>query len=128
MTTTWYSFILIAVGVIGVAGLVFWPRIAPFLQPRPKPQKHEGATEKYAGELHRAAATLPSPELIRPAEQMDADHEALAEIGRALDHFGEVMTDALSRFLRNQPTVLLRLPSSIEQTGEFPVVEMVGGK
>jgi hypothetical protein len=69
---------------------------------------------------------LPSPDLRTIAEQMDADHEDLAEIGRALDHFGTVMTDALSRFLRNQPQTLLRLPSSIEHTGELPIVEMVG--
>ena len=115
---------------IGVLGWVFWPRIAEWLTPTPEveeraePVEHHGATEAYGKELRAAGAMLPSSDLIRPAEQMAADREELHGISEALDHFGDVMTDALSRFLRNQPTVLLRLPSSIEQTGEFPVVEL----
>jgi hypothetical protein len=125
---------------IGVAGWIFWPRIAQLLDgPSPtqddepddreagEPVEHEGATEGWGAKLS-AMRNMPLPvELcLKPAEQMEADHEDLAEIGRALDHFGTVMTDALSRFLRNQPQTLLRLPSSIEHTGELPVVEMVG--
>ena len=60
--------ILIAVGVIGVAGLVFWKRIAPFLQPRPKPQKHEGATEKYADKLQAMKRMPAAPELVSDTE------------------------------------------------------------
>jgi hypothetical protein len=108
---------------IGVAGWIFWPRIAQLLDGPARPPS--GADEGYRDEL-RAMKGMPLPvELcLKPAEQMEADHEDLAEIGRALDHFGTVMTDALSRFLRNQPQTLLRLPSSIEHTGEIPVVEL----
>jgi hypothetical protein len=92
----------------------------------PDDREASGADEEFPEEL-RAMRLAPVDENLRTAaEQMDADHEDLAEIGRALDHFGTVMTDALSRFLRNQPQTLLRLPSSIEHTGELPIVEMVG--
>ena len=123
---------------IGVVGWIFWPRIAQLLdgpvptvpeEPDERDDQEErpasGADEEFTEEL-RAMRLAPVDENLRTAaEQMDADHEDLAEIGRALDHFGTVMTDALSRFLRNQPQTLLRLPSSIEHTGELPIVEMV---
>lgn len=123
--------ILIAVGVIGVAGLVFWPQIERWLNPVPKPvpgRDAAGADEKFPGELRALRYAPVAQNLIRPAEQMVADHEALSGISAALDNFDRIVSDAISRFLRSQPTVLLRLPSSIEVTGELPVVEMVGGK
>lgn len=86
--------------------------------------EHEGATEEYGDKLRAMRKVENSPDLIRPSEQMLADHEALHAISTALDDFDRTVSDAISRFLRNQPTVLLRLPSSIEHTGELPVVEM----
>jgi hypothetical protein len=85
-----------------------------------------GADEEYADELHTANAMLPSPDLRTAAMQMVADHEALNEISKALDDFDRNVSNAISRFLRNQPKVLLRLPSSVEHTAEFPVVELAG--
>jgi len=128
----WCWFLIAPAALMGVASLIFWPRIAQLLDgptptqdDEPDDREASGADEEFPEEL-RAMRMAPVDENLRTAaEQMDADHEDLAEIGRALDHFGTVMTDALSRFLRNQPQTLLRLPSSIEHTGELPIVEMV---
>lgn len=94
---------------------------------RPLSPTVEGATEEYADKLAAMRHMPPPVDLpLKPAEQMVADHEALAGISTALDEFDRNVSDAISRFLRTQPRVLLRLPASIEHTGEFPVVEMAG--
>lgn len=133
MTTTWL--LILAAALLATAIGFYGPSVvnrmdrfgswSPLVREMDKkPAAHEGATEAYGAELHNAAKKLPSPDLIRPAEQMVADHEALHAITIALDDFDRTVSDAISRFLRNQPTVLLRLPSSIEHTGEMPVVEL----
>lgn len=92
------------------AAVLRWLSRPPATGPRPT----SGADETYAGEL-RALRDIPIPvELsLKPAEQMVVDHEALAGISAALDHFDRTVSDHISRFLRHQPTT---------------VVEMVGGK
>jgi hypothetical protein len=85
-----------------------------------------GADEEFTEEL-RAMRLAPVDENLRTAaEQMLADHEELGAITVALEEFGRNVTDAISGFLIRQPQTLLRLPSSIEHTGELPIVEMVG--
>jgi hypothetical protein len=128
MTTTWCLRLILsaALNTIGVAGLILWPSIERLLSPTaPEERPDSGADEKFPAELRALRRAPVAPELVRqvpPAEQMVADHEALNGISVALDHFDRVISDELSRFLRKQPRTLLRLPSSVEHTAEFPVV------
>jgi hypothetical protein len=89
------------------------------------PVRHVGATEGYGQVLHRLRDADIAPELMTPAEQVVADHRALAGIDRARDAFemavGRVL-DQLTAPLDAQTR--LRLASAAEQTGELPVAEL----
>lgn len=90
-----------------------------------QPAEHEGATEQYADELHQAGQTLPSADLRTGGEQMQADHDELADaIAPAVDAFHANVDAALARFMRNlDGASLLRLLTTTDATGLIPVIE-----
>lgn len=67
MTTTWY--VCLALVPVAVVVYRFWPRIAPYLQRRPAPVVHVGATENWANKLHAMKDSEVSPELISDVER-----------------------------------------------------------
>lgn len=118
MTTTWYvpARILRALG---------WPvrRVQQFIvtmTPRLRqyaPIVHEGASEGYGRELRALRSAPLDPALsLKPAQQMNVDHECLSAISTAVDEFGQAVLGALGEFLRDLPEVLL------EVTRERPAV------
>lgn len=143
MTTTWSSAILIAVGVIGVAGWVFWRRIERWLD---KPAT-VGATEEYGPELH--AMKEEERELKAIAEECGLDLLTQRDIARealALRlNVNELVDHCLDRLAGLEPWLdgwapgwdepepvelptFVAVHALIDDTSEFAVVEMVGGK
>jgi hypothetical protein len=90
------------------------------------PVQHEGATEGYGRMLHRLRDADIAPELIRPAEQMVADHRALAgPITQAIDLFEMRVGAALAAFTAPlDAATRMRLASAAEETGPLPMAEV----
>lgn len=87
--------------------------------------QHEGAVPGWSP-LAAVAAVTQAPELTTAGEQMVADHQALHVIGEAIAHFDKVIEAELDRFLSAMPLVRMRLPASVEQTGEMPMLAVTG--
>jgi hypothetical protein len=137
---SWCWFLVAPAALAGVASLIFWPRIAQLLD-GPAPTAPEEPAERDDQEERPASGADESWSPLRdvanakktdqPAPDFDTNvwlvdvHGELNNLEDAFRHdvehfwnwaYDQLGVDALTR---------LRLPSSIEHTGELPIVEMV---
>lgn len=114
-----------------VAGLrlLHWLRTRPTREAESEPTSpdghidHVGATDGWSP-ADEVAHVDTDPALITLPMHMAADHAALAGISTALDQFGQHVDDAVGRFLRHQPAILLRLPRALEDTGPIDIAAL----
>jgi hypothetical protein len=94
---------------------------------RPEPDLHRGATEDWSPVATTNAAGQ-SDDMLTPAQQMAADHDALAGVTAAVVAFGARIDALLDAFLADDPETRLRVaaygPSTLGQTGQFDRAEL----
>lgn len=121
--------LIAALFAVGVSGWVFWPRIAPLLQRRPKPEKHEGATEKFGAELHALKDAPVAPELVsdveRELEWAVRWHDLEHALQEQIDRIFTPVLNALEEPRSFPELYELVFPEQVnENTGEWKLVSV----
>lgn len=124
----WFWF-LVPFGVLAVASLIWWDRIAPYLSTRPKGREASGADAKYRDEL-RAMRDIPvAPELISDGE-MDLAwgliwHDFEAAMQKEIDRVFAPYLAALPVDVHSFPAVVALVDGADKlPTGEYRLVSV----
>lgn len=108
-------------------GTVLLRMVRQLVHRRRKAPSYEGATEDYGAEL-RSLRNIPvSPDLASTSEvDIRAEvHDALWDpISAAIDDFDAALEAVLDRLLADDPQLRIRLPASVDDTGQYEVAEL----